>query len=65
MSDFDRFTMDIAEGDPVRRAALEAGTIAQYWDAALAYVNKLLSAHKAAEAAKVKAQRVTSRGHGR
>lgn len=64
MSDFDRFTLDIAEGDPVRRAALESGTVAQYWDAAMAYVNRVLAAHKAAEAAKLRAKNVTSRGHG-
>ncbi len=61
MEDFDRFTSDVAEGDPVKRAALEAGTLVHYWDAALQYVNRLLSAHKSAEAAKVNANRVTSR----
>lgn len=61
MMDFDRFTMDVAEGDPVRRQALERGTINEYWDAATAYATKLAAAHKAAEAAKKNAERVTSR----
>lgn len=63
MTDFDRFTMDIADGDPVKRRELEDGTIVAYWDAAVAYANKLLSAHKHAENAKRNAQRITSR-HG-
>jgi hypothetical protein len=61
MADFDRFTMDVAGGDPVTRAALEAGTINRYWDAAVAYVNKLLSAHQAAKAAEKRADKVPSR----
>lgn len=64
MMDFDRFTMDIADGDPVKRQALERGTITEYWDAAVAYATRLAAAHKAAENARKNAERVTSRrGH--
>ena len=54
MRDFDRFTMMIAEGDPIKVAALERGTIRLYWDTAEAYMNRLLNAKKMADKARSK-----------
>jgi hypothetical protein len=54
MRDFDRFTMMIAEGDPIKVSALERGTVRLYWDTAEAYMNRLLNAKKMADKARSK-----------
>jgi hypothetical protein len=54
MRDFDRFTMTIAEGDPVKASTLERGNIRLYWDTAEAYMNRLLHAKKMTDNAKRK-----------
>ena len=51
MRDFDAFTVNVCDGDPVRREALERGTVAGYWDAAEAYVVKLAAAKERADKA--------------
>lgn len=54
MQDFDRFTHTICEGDPVKVQALSRGTIRQYWDTALTYVEKLAFAKEASDRANPK-----------
>ena len=51
MTDFDAFTLNIAGGDPVKREALEAGTVVAYWDAGEEYVKKLAAAKERADKA--------------
>jgi hypothetical protein len=51
MSDFDEFTVNIAGGDPLKREALDRGTVVAYWDAAVDYVTKLQMAKERAERA--------------
>ncbi len=51
MSDFDAFTVNVCDGDPVKREALERGTLTAYWDAAVSYVTKLAAAKERADKA--------------
>lgn len=51
MRDFDAFTVNIADGDPVKRLQLERGTVVQYWDAAENWVVKLAAAKERADKA--------------
>jgi hypothetical protein len=44
MRDFDAFTVNIAGGDPVKRAHLERGTVVEYWDAAEVYAKGVVAA---------------------
>lgn len=62
MRDFDAFTMNIAEGDPLKREALERGTIVNYWDTAVAYVTKVVAAKEQADRAAKKHSVPSRRG---
>ncbi len=51
MTDFDAFTVNISDGDPVKRLQLERGTVVQYWDAAVNWATKLAAAKERADKA--------------
>lgn len=63
MKDFDAFTFAIAEGDPIKREALENGNIRDYWQRAEKYASDLVMAQERAKKVKPQArQPILKRG---
>lgn len=62
MKDFDDFTNNMADGDPIRSAALERGTVVKYWDTAVIWATKLAAAKERADKATKKHSIPSRRG---